>query len=161
MTDEPAPPTNHEITGGGGLSELAICLMLFRADTELRRRFDAVLSDVHGLSVTDFSVLLHLADAPQQQLRRVDLASRLGLTASAVTRLLVPLEKVGLVSRRANPGDARVALAVLTPAGRERITEARASAQHRAEELLSAHFTAEEIATLGHLLERLIPATTR
>lgn len=143
------------------LDELTICFTLFRADTELRRRFDAVLSDVHGLSVTDFAVLLNLADAPQQQLRRVDLASRLGLTASAVTRLLIPLEKVGLVSRRSNPGDARVALAVLTPAGRERITEARASAQQRAAELLRVHFTPEEIDTLGQLLERLVPASNR
>lgn len=143
------------------VDELAVCLTLFRADTELRRRFDAVLSDLHGLGVTDFSVLLHLADAPNRQLRRVDLANRLGLTASAVTRLLIPLEKVGLVDRRANPDDARVALAVLTPAGRERVAQARTSAQTRAADLLAAHFTPDEVATLGRLLDRLVPAATR
>lgn len=144
-----------------GTAALDVCLTLFRADTELRRRFDAVLSDVHGLGVTDYSVLRNLADAPGQQLRRVDLATRLGLTASAVTRLLIPLEKVGLVDRRANPGDARVALAVLTPAGRQRVAEADESARSRADELLGPQLSDREIALLGQLLARLTPGVTR
>ena len=57
------------------------------------------------------------ARAPGGRLRRVDLAERQGLTASGVTRSLLPLEKTGLVGRQPDPRDARVGYAVITAAG--------------------------------------------
>lgn len=161
MAAESTPRSDDgSATGAADTGALDACLLLFRADTELRRRFDAVLSDVHGLGVTDFTVLANLADVPGRQLRRVDLASRLGLTASAVTRLLAPLEQVGLVERRSNPDDARVALAVLTDAGVARVAEARDTAGRRAAELLEAQLTRDDIVVLGRLLARLVPAAS-
>jgi len=56
--------------------------------------------------------------------RRVDLAERLGLTASGVTRSLLPLEKIGLVTRQSDPRDARVGYALITPTGLELVTNA-------------------------------------
>jgi len=75
---------------------------------------------VHGLSLNDLVILTALVTAPAGRLRRINLAARLGITASAVTRPLVPREKVGLVDRESDPRDARSALATLTPAGTER-----------------------------------------
>ena len=54
-------------------------------------RADAELGAVHGLGLSDFAALHHLAEAPTNKLRRVDLAQRLALTPSGVTRLLGPL----------------------------------------------------------------------
>jgi DNA-binding MarR family transcriptional regulator len=96
---------------------LAFCLRLARAYAVLTRRLDNGLSSVHGLSFGDFMVLYHLQRAPGARLRRVDLADRLGLTASGVTRTLLPLEKLGLVARQPDPRDARVGYAGITAAG--------------------------------------------
>ena len=96
-----------------------LCLRIARANAMLVRRFDSGLGCHHGISYGDFQLLNHLARAPGGRLRRVDLAERLGLTASGVTRSLLPLEKIGLVKRESDPRDARVGYAALTPAGTE------------------------------------------
>ena len=134
-----------------------LCLTLARADAELRRQFDAELAAHHGLSLNDTMILLAIHRAPDQQLRRVDLAARLGLTASGVTRLLGPLERVGLIERVANPADARVALTILTKGGQQRVEEALDSARRVAHRVLGPRFTADEVALLTDLLARLLP----
>lgn len=96
-----------------------LCLRIARANAVLLRRFDSGLGSHHGISYSDFQLLNHLARAPGRKLRRVDLAERLGLSPSGVTRSLLPLEKIGLVTREADPRDARVGYACLTAAGAE------------------------------------------
>lgn len=100
------------------------CLRLARAATTLARRFDAGLGNHHGISFADYQLLRQLVRAPEGRLRRVDLAERLGLTASGITRSLLPLEKIGLVGRQSDPRDARVGYALITPAGAELVAHA-------------------------------------
>ena len=102
------------------------CLRLARAHAVLIRRFDSALGNHHGISFGDFQLLNHLSRAPGGRLRRVDLADRVGLTASGVTRTLLPLEKIGLVTREADPRDARVGYAAVTPTGQELLVNATA-----------------------------------
>jgi len=92
---------------------LDFCIRLTRAQSATVRRLDNVLS-IHGLSFNDFLILYYLEKAPESKLRRIDLAERLGVTASGVTRSLLPLEKLGQVARQQDPRDARVGYAVLT-----------------------------------------------
>lgn len=135
-----------------GLSaSLKVCLALQRAQAELARRFDGRLGTWHGLSFGDFAVLLHLSRAPEGQLRRVDLAAALGLTPSAVTRTLIPLEKIGLVARERDPRDARVGYAVLTKAGERILKEALESAEAISEEVIPAK-AAGQFAGLARLV---------
>ena len=100
------------------------CQRLARANAVLVRRYDNALGSQHGISFSDFQLLNHLARAPGGRLRRVDLAERVGLTASGVTRTLLPLEKTGLVTREADPRDARVGFAAITAAGQELVINA-------------------------------------
>ncbi|MES2319454.1 MAG: MarR family winged helix-turn-helix transcriptional regulator [Pseudomonadota bacterium] len=102
------------------------CLRLARATAVLERRFDNALGSHHGISFGDYQLLNHLARAPGGRLRRVDLAERVGLTASGVTRTLLPLEKIGLVTRQLDPRDARVGFAAITPVGHEMVDNASA-----------------------------------
>ena len=102
------------------------CLRLARATAVLVRRFDNALGSHHGISFGDYQLLSHLARAPGGRLRRVDLAERVGLTASGVTRTLLPLEKIGLVTRQLDPRDARVGFAAITPIGHEMVDNASA-----------------------------------
>ena len=49
-----------------------------------------------------------------------------GLTPSGVTRALKPMQKLGIVSTVKSKRDARLAIAALTPAGRELLGDASA-----------------------------------
>lgn len=133
---------------------LELCLRLTRAWAVLTRRLDNKLSSVHGLSFSDFMVLHSLARADGGRLRRIDLAERMGLTASGVTRTLLPLEKIGLVGRESDPRDARVGYATLTPAGQELHGYALASAEaicQEATQAVSEEQLASMLELLGHL----------
>ena len=110
-------------------ASLEFCIRLTRAYATLTRRLDNALSNLHGLSFGDFMILYYLDRAPGSRLRRIDLAERLGVTASGVTRSLLPMEKLGLVTREPDPRDARVGYASLTDAGQQLLKYALVSVE--------------------------------
>lgn len=134
------------------MDRFGLCVRLARADVEVRRRMET-----QGLSLHDLAVLHHLLEAPDRQLRRIDLADLLGLTPSGIARLLAPLEKLGYVARESDPRDARVALVTLTSAGAARTREALDVAEERAAALFDRVLDEEERTTLSDLLGRLTP----
>ena len=109
------------ITGSRGVARL------LRGHAASRRSFDVQLQGEHGLTVNDYGALLLLARAEGARMRRVDLAEGLQLTASGVTRLLVGLERNGLVEQATCATDRRVTYAALTEAGRRKLEEAACS----------------------------------
>ncbi|MDC8760721.1 MarR family winged helix-turn-helix transcriptional regulator [Janthinobacterium fluminis] len=127
------PTPQHSPAGDAALD---FCLRLARAQAVLVRRLDNTLGNLHGISFSDFQLLYHLNRAPGGRLRRVDVAERLALTASGVTRTLLPLEKIGLVARQPDPRDARVGYAVITPTGQTLLGDAIVTAQMISQELL-------------------------
>ena len=133
---------------------LDLCLRLTRAYATLTRRLDNALSNLHGLSFGDFMILYYLDRAPGNRLRRIDLAERLGVTASGVTRSLLPLEKVGLVARQPDPRDARIGYASLTEAGQQLLKYALVSVVPIAQEAVQV-VPADQIEALSGLLGQL------
>lgn len=131
-----------------------LCLRLARAHAALMRRLDNSLGSHHGISFGDYQVLNHLSRAPGGRLRRVDLAERLGLTASGVTRTLLPLEKIGLVSREADPRDARVGFAVVTAAGQELMHNATDVVDLISRDALRA-YEPEQLASMATILGQI------
>lgn len=91
----------------------------------LERQLTSALSQVRGISFAEFRILNALAEADDARLTRVDLASRVGLTPSGVTRALKPLEKLGMVETVRSERDSRLALAHLTRAGRNVVGDGR------------------------------------
>ena len=130
-------------------------LRLIRAQSHLQSRFAAELGGVHGLSLNELMLLMHLDQAAGGRLRRVDLAERLELNQSSVTRMLAPMEKVGWVARAGDPRDGRVGYVVLTAAGRRLAREAGKTLEQEATVLFGDLWTAREVATLARLLGRL------
>jgi DNA-binding MarR family transcriptional regulator len=130
---------------------LDFCLRLARAQAAVVRRLDAALGGHFGISFGDFQLLHHLARAPGGRLRRVDLAERQGLTASGVTRSLLPLEKTGLVGRQPDPRDARVGYAVITPAGHTTLDNAMVTAREVSADLLR-HAPPDQLQALSAVL---------
>lgn len=114
--------------------QLAFFLVLAKAQAKVARRFDGGL--IGGLGFNDFIILHHVHQAPEEKMRRVDLADKLGLTASGVTRLLLPMEKLGQVKREASEHDGRVSYVKLTAGGKRLYIETIERAELLAEELL-------------------------
>ena len=128
---------------------------LVRANAAVTRQLSAQLSADHGLNLSAYEALLHLAKAPESRLRRVDLANNLLLTAGGVTRLLDGLERDGFVAREECSSDRRVSYAVLTEAGRDKLREASKSHVKQIDDLLGGPYEHEELAQLVALLDRL------
>jgi DNA-binding MarR family transcriptional regulator len=131
-----------------------------RAHAAVTRQLSARLEAAHGLTLSDFDVLVQLYFAPEHALRRVDIARAVLLTASGITRLLDGLERAGWVEKRACDTDARVSYAVLTEAGVEKFEAARRTHTADVEELFSSRFSDEERERLAELLGRLPLAET-
>jgi len=127
---------------------LKFFLNLAKVQTVLARRFDLGLG---GLGFSDFVILFHLSQVRDERLRRVDLAEKVGLTASGVTRLLAPMEKVGLIKRETTEHDARVSYVRLAPGGKGKLAEALEDAELLAEELISKE-KAKNIVDLSQIL---------
>jgi DNA-binding MarR family transcriptional regulator len=106
--------------------EQALALSLATAWHRLERRLDHSLGSIRGISLAEYRLLRALGDAPGSRASRVDLAAATGVTPSGVTRALRPMEKLGIVSTVKSKRDARLAIAGLTPAGRELLDDAAA-----------------------------------
>jgi DNA-binding MarR family transcriptional regulator len=135
--------------------ELTAWVGLLRAHASTTRRFNAELVAEHGLTLNDYEVLLHLSRADGQRLRRVDLAERILLTPSGITRLLEGLERAGYVERAACESDARVTYAQLTDAGEGKLHEAAETHVAGIRDFFRGRFSKDELQALGGLLERL------
>ncbi len=95
-----------------------------QAHARVARRLDEELRAEHDLSVAEYDALLNIAEAPGRRIRMRQLADRVVLSKSGVTRLIDRLVADGLVERSACETDARGAEAVLTDAGLRRLRSA-------------------------------------
>jgi DNA-binding MarR family transcriptional regulator len=131
---------------------LVIDLMNLQA--KIQKRVGSALS-VHGLGLSDYFVLNQLYIAPSQKMRRNELAERVGLSPSGITRLLNPLEKIGLVEKESNPRDARVSLVTLSASGKQIYEDAKVSFSD-ASRILFESLNATQLNKLSELLKALL-----
>jgi DNA-binding MarR family transcriptional regulator len=128
---------------------------LLRAHAQVTRVLEAELEAAHGLPLASYDVLVQLAEAPDGALRMSELANAVLLSRSGLTRLVDRLVKDGLVERRSCPSDLRGTLAVLTPAGLERLRTASGSHLRGVARHVLSHYSPAELELLGDLLNRL------
>lgn len=103
--------------------EMAAWRNFIETHNDLMSALEAALAPT-GLALGDYQVLVTLSEAEDQAMRMCDLASVLQLTPSGATRRLDGLVRAGWVERRNSETDRRVMLAMLTPAGWEKLHEA-------------------------------------
>ena len=111
--------------------QLNLILQLAKTEALLSRRLIS-----QGLGFGEFALLYHLHQSPEGKLRRIDLADKVGLTASGITRMLIPLEKLKIIERNTDDLDARARFASLTPAGKELFENALANISEKIEDIL-------------------------
>jgi DNA-binding MarR family transcriptional regulator len=129
-------------------------LNLGKTQTILNHRFDRGLG---GLGFNEFLILFYLDQSSEQKLRRVDLAEKVGLTASGVTRLLLPMEKIGLVKSGPIDSDARVRFVLLSASGQQKLLEALERLELFAEEIVPK----TKIKEIDNLSETLLEISGR
>lgn len=132
----------------------AITKSLWLNSAIITKQLDNSLGAIHGIGLTEYMVLLHLVGAPNKALRRIDLAEALARTASGITRMLMPMEKIGLIEKEVSVRDARVSLVKLTAAGEEVFNHASVTLESRSEALLK-NIDVKKSATLLSLLEAI------
>jgi DNA-binding MarR family transcriptional regulator len=139
---------------------LTAWVRFLRAHAQITRELSARLEAEHGLTMSDYDVLIQLYHAEGHAMRRVDIARQVLLTASGITRLLDGLTSCGLVAKRACESDARVSYAVLTAEGLRKVEAARETHLADVEELFGSRLKRKERRQLAELLGRLPLAET-
>ena len=135
-------------------TEPAITQLLDTA-SRLERRLDRALSCTRGVSFSEYRLLATLAEASAAGLPRIVLADSVGLTASAVTRALKPLEKIGCVTTEKSDRDARQSRAVITTAGRELLDDAQGIMRDALRELPFNRLTEQKVSEFQNRLLEL------
>jgi DNA-binding MarR family transcriptional regulator len=138
-------------------SELQAWRTFLRAHATVVRALEADLQAEHDLPLASYDVLVQLSEAPDRRLRMTELADRVLLSRSGLTRLADRLEREGLLSREPCPEDARGTLAVLTDVGLERLRAAWPTHLRGVQEHVVSRLTAQEVEQLGALLGKLVP----
>lgn len=133
-------------------------LRLLQAADEFRAGLAGEFSAVHGISVNEFLLMLHLDRMALHRLPRVDLAKRMHVSASTITRMAAPMEKIGLLERDVDERDARLVFVVLTEIGRAKLSEALATFAKRAGYIFDDRWSNEEIEQFAVMLRRVAPA---
>jgi DNA-binding MarR family transcriptional regulator len=128
---------------------------MLRAHAALTKQLDAELEARHGLPLTSYEVLVHLAEAEDERMRMCDLASCIVLSRSGLTRLVDRLERDGLIVRQACSSDARGAFARLTPRGREDLEAARTTHDAGVRQLFLGRLSDDERELLARVCDRL------
>ena len=122
--------------------------------TKLNKKVDCQLG-IHGISFTEYMIMHHLYHSPLKTMRRIELADHVGISASGVTRLVTPLEKIKILEKEVNPRDARQSLVKLSKPGQQLYMDATTSFEHCCEELV-CKLTKNQLETLSSLFEKVL-----
>jgi DNA-binding MarR family transcriptional regulator len=126
-----------------------------RAHAAVNRELERELTAATGMPLAWYDVLLQLAEAPEHRLRMAELADRVLLSRSGLTRLIDRLETEGLVRREPSSEDARGMFTVLTASGYRRLRDAAPVHLAGIQRHWLRHFSDAELRQLGELLSRI------
>ncbi|WP_100446248.1 MarR family winged helix-turn-helix transcriptional regulator [Glycomyces xiaoerkulensis] len=119
----------------------------------LEQRIDRRLQDFHGITHTQYEILVRLADAEDQAMRMGELAGRIVTAKSAVTYQVGKLGEMDLVERFKCEADSRGTWVKLTGAGRERLEQAAPCILSLVRELFLDSINCDQALELTKLLE--------
>jgi len=131
--------------------------LLLTAHATLVERIEAALSAAGLPPLAWYDVLWELEKA-EGRLRMVELARRVVISKSNLSRLADRLEAAGLVERRAAADDGRGYELVQTRAGRAMRRKMWPAYETQIRELFAAHLSLEEARVMGEALARAVRA---
>lgn len=138
-----------------GNDELATWRAFLRAHAVVTRRLERHLAGRGALALSELDVLIQLEAADRRRLRLSDLAERVLITKSGITRLVDRLAADGLIERRPCADDGRVQYAFLTEAGRRALRRSIGTHLRDVAAAFSDHVGEAEEPLLRTILERI------
>ncbi|HTH71504.1 MAG TPA: MarR family transcriptional regulator [Candidatus Saccharimonadales bacterium] len=138
-------------------AELGAWRAFLRAGTASAAALEAALADT-GVSQSEYDVLVNVATGPKEGLRPTELADRVLITKSGLTRLLDRLVERGYIERRACASDRRGQLIVLTTDGRRAFRRAAPNVVRAIGTLFGDRFSEREVTDLRLTCERIAAA---
>ena len=146
-----APPRSRPLSA----RELAAWRGMLEVNARVTRCLDAEMRAAHGLSISAYEVLMFLDDAGDNQLRMAEIADRVLLSRSGLTRLVDRLVARGYVERCAAPDDGRGLYARLTEPGRRTLQAARHTHYEGVRRLFLDRLNGADQTALGEIWDRL------
>jgi DNA-binding MarR family transcriptional regulator len=137
-------------------SRLSTWAAFLRAHARVVRELERELQAEQRLALTDYDVLVQLARADERRLRMSELADRLLLSRSGVTRLVDRLVAEGLVERATCDTDRRGQWAALTDAGVDRLRAASPTHLRGVAEHFLDRLTPDELDAMERMLGRVV-----
>jgi DNA-binding MarR family transcriptional regulator len=130
---------------------------MLQVHAAVTRELDAQMHREHGLSVSAYEVLMFLADTEGHRLRMADIADRVLLSRSGLTRLVDRLVALGYVRRNACADDGRGSYAELTEAGAAKFEAARRTHLAGVREFFLERLSDEDQRALGDAWDKVLP----
>jgi DNA-binding MarR family transcriptional regulator len=126
-----------------------------RAYTALLEIMDAELQADCGVPLAWYDVLIEINNAPDQTIRMRDLADKVLLSRSWLTRRIAQLESAGLVERRSASGDGRGVVAAMTTSGRKAFVAMERSHAQSIQRHFSDHIDDHEATVIAAAFARI------
>jgi DNA-binding MarR family transcriptional regulator len=142
----------------GGDSDVAAWRALLLAQNAVLKAIEADLAAAGQIPLTWYDVLLELNAAPGRRLRMQELASRVVLSRTRVSRLVDELVAAGLVERLPDPADGRASFASITRQGRGALRRAAPVYLAGIERYFTRHLNQREKQTLTTALGKVLSA---
>ncbi len=152
----PAIPSKPAETDRFSDQELAAWRGMLEAHAQVTRALDAQMRAEHGLALPVYEVLLFLGDADGRRLRMSEIAKRVLLSRSGLTRLVDRLVELGYVTRCASEHDGRGLYAELTDAGAEKLEAARRIHREGVRQHFLDRLTVTDQIALGDIWTRVL-----
>lgn len=111
-----------------------------------------------GLPLNQYDVLIELHEAPDKRLRLFELADRVVLSRSSITRLVDVLEKQSLLQRQTDPEDRRGSYAIITAAGEQALSESWPLYSQAIRQHFGQYVSNEEALTIYQSFSRIYSA---
>lgn len=132
-------------------------IALLFSNAGLNKAVDTRMAEAGVVALDVYDVLLNLEEAPEHRLKMSQLAERVLLTKSGLTRVVDRLEKLGLVERHACPADRRAVYAGITPKGLSERARAWPVYERALIDLFAGKLSAQEAGVLQTILSRFLP----
>ena len=112
-------------------------------------RLNRDLQELHGLTGTDYQILVELSESPERRMRMSTLADRVQLSRSRLSHQIDRMAKADLVTREVCEQDGRGMFAVLTEHGWDTIVAAAPDHVESVRRNLLDQLTPEEFEAFG------------
>ena len=139
-------------TDDAGLRAWRSMLLAYNA---AMRAIDAELDRAGSIPLTWYDVLLELNAAPGKRLRMQELAGRVVLSRTRVSRLVDEMARAGLVTKTPDDADRRSVFATITGTGARELRKTAPKYLNGIQAYFASHLTEAEKETIAAALDRV------